>query len=286
MSGACADIGPIISAAQMLESRATSMTNRYALPPNHDFLWSQLIELPYFRALLRAVESRFYQKLPVVEPVLDLGSGDGSFAAQTFSRPLEVGLDPWPAPMREARRRGAHKLLVLADGAHMPFANATFQTIISNSVLEHIRDIDPVIVESFRVLRSGGYFLFCSPSEHFTDWLIGAKAFGDSYRRWFNRIARHEHCDGPTVWEKRLERAGFMVEKIWYYFSPRATQTLELGHYFGLPNLISKKLFGKWVLYPSRSNPYLRFLDATLRPICDEPPGETGSCLFCVARKP
>lgn len=262
------------------------MRNDYALPTDHDFLWHQLSELPYFRALLRAVESRFYQDLPIVEPVLDLGSGDGSFAAQTFAKKLDVGLDPWRPPLWESRGRGAHKLLTLAEGACMPFATNSFNTVVSNSVLEHIPDLDPVIVETFRVLKPGGYFLFCSPSDHFTDWLIGAKIFGDSYRRFFNQIARHHHTDSPQRWRERLGRAGFSVERIWYYFSPRATQTLEMGHYFGLPNLISKKLFGSWVLYPSKSNPYLRFLYKRLEPIYNEQNGAVGSNLFCVAKKP
>ena len=251
-----------------------------------DYLWNQLAELPYFRALLRAVESRFYEDLPVVAPVLDLGSGDGSFAVQTFARPLDVGIDPWWAPTEEARKVNAHKLLALSEGARMPFPDNSFQTVVSNSVLEHIPDLDPVISEVVRVLRPGGYLLYCSPSDHFTDWLLGAKILGDSYRRWFDRISRHQHCDSPAVWTTRLERTGLRVEKIWYYFSPHALQTLELGHYFGLPNLVTKKLFGKWVLFPTKSNPFLRFLDATLRPIYNEPLGETGAYLFGVARKP
>jgi SAM-dependent methyltransferase len=167
----------------------------------------------------------------------------------------------------------------------MPFATNSFNTVVSNSVLEHIPDLDPVIVETFRVLKPGGYFLFCSPSDHFTDWLIGAKIFGDSYRRFFNQIARHHHTDSPQQWRERLEKVGFSVERIWYYFSPRATQTLEMGHYFGLPNLISKKLFGSWVLYPSKRNLYLRFLYEQLKPIYYEQNGAVGSNLFCVAKK-
>ncbi|MCL5999836.1 MAG: class I SAM-dependent methyltransferase [Chloroflexi bacterium] len=260
--------------------------NEFAATMPRDYLWNQLAELPYFRAILRAVESRFYENLPIVAPVLDLGSGDGSFAAQTFARPLDAGIDPWFAPTQEALRQKAHRVLALAQGAHLPFADGTFQTIVSNSVLEHIPDLNPVIVDAFRVLRPGGYLLFCSPSDHFTDWLLGAKILGEPYRRWFNRISRHQHCDSPATWQRRLEAAGFQVERLWYYFSPHALRTLELGHYFGLPNLVAKKLFGRWVPFPSRLNPYLRFLDATLRPIYDEPLGDTGAYLFGVARKP
>jgi SAM-dependent methyltransferase len=262
------------------------MRNSYALPADHDFLWEQLIELPYFRGLLRAIESRYYQDLPIVEPVLDLGSGDASFAVQTFSKKLDIGLDPWRAPMAEARTRNAHKLLTLAEGARMPFKDASFNTIVSNSVLEHIPDLEPVIAESFRVLRPGGHFLFCSPSDLFDRWLIGASVLGNSYRNFFQRISRHAHCDSPARWTQRLQSHGFAVDKIWYYFSPKALRTLEMGHYFGMPNLISKKLLNQWVLWPSKSNPFLGALDKSLRPLYDEGPQKEGAYLFCVARKP
>ena len=277
------------SKIQRREDRRTHciMKNAYAQPEGHDFLWSELVELPYFRALLRAVESRFYQTLPIVAPVLDLGSGDASFAVQTFSKKLDIGLDPWRAPMAEARTRNAHKLLTLAEGARMPFASNSFNTIVSNSVLEHIPDLEPVIAEAFRVLKPGGYFLFCSPSDHFADWFMGASLFGDAYRRFFNRIARHKHTDSPDQWRARMERHGLTVERSWYYFSPAATRALEGGHYLGMPNLFAKKLFNIWVPFPSKNNPLLRFIDARLRPLYDaEPAPGPGSCVFVVARKP
>ena len=46
-----------------------------------DLLWQHLKDLPYFRALLRAVEARFYADLTLGEPALDLGCGDGHFAS-------------------------------------------------------------------------------------------------------------------------------------------------------------------------------------------------------------
>ena len=42
-----------------------------------DLLWQHLKTLPAFRALLRAVEARFYQQLDFPGPVLDIGCGDG-----------------------------------------------------------------------------------------------------------------------------------------------------------------------------------------------------------------
>mgnify|MGYP001161512639 FL=1 len=45
-----------------------------------DLLWQQLKTLPAFRALLRAVEARFYEQIPLPDPILDIGCGDGNFA--------------------------------------------------------------------------------------------------------------------------------------------------------------------------------------------------------------
>ncbi|MBX7213002.1 MAG: class I SAM-dependent methyltransferase [Thermoflexales bacterium] len=264
---------------------AGAVTNPYAPAEPRDYLWNQLAELPYFRALLRAVESRYYADLPMVAPVLDLGSGDGSFARQTFGRPLDVGIDPWKPPMAEARRVGAHAALALAEGAHMPFADASFNTVISNSVLEHIPAIEPVVAEVGRVLKPGGRFMFCGPNERFTEFHVGGKLLGEGYRNWFNKIARHARLDSEAVWRERLVRHGFEVEQAWHYFSPRATRTLEMGHYLGLPNLITKRLFGQWVLFPSRANPALRALYAWLKPIYNEPTGMPATQLFVVARK-
>lgn len=253
--------------------------------PNRDHLWQQLCDLPYFRALLRAIEARFYKDLPIAAPVLDLGSGDGLFAQQTFTRPIDVGIDPFYSPTFGKIYREGYLALSTAEGAHMPFADASFQTIISNSVLEHIPDIEPVIAECYRVLKPGGTMLFCSPSDHFTDWFVGAKFLGDAYRNWFNKIARHHHCDSPEAWAARLSKHGLSVERSWYYFSPRALRILEIGHFLGVPNLLSKIVLGKWVLWPSVNNPMLKLLHTWLTPVYNEALPPTGACVFIVARK-
>ncbi len=65
-------------------------------------LWRHISNLPYFRALLRAVEDRFYQDIQLPKPVFDLGSGDGHFASVAFDKKIDVGMDPWVAPTLEA----------------------------------------------------------------------------------------------------------------------------------------------------------------------------------------
>ncbi len=291
-----------------------------------DLLWRHLRDLPAFRALLRAVEARFYADLPLPRPVLDLGCGDGHFASVAFDEPLEAGFDPWWGPLTEARERGAYRLLAQADGARMPYPDETFAAVVSNSVLEHIPRVQPVLAEVARVLRPDGIFYFCVPGPNFLPFLSIGRALdrlwqrgtqlvtlrtckpanlqtcplahlptcppanlptcppADLYRRFFNRISRHYHCDGADVWARRLEATGLRLVRWWPYFSRRALAALEWGHYLGLPSLVCKKLTGRWVLYPSRTHLWL--VERLMRPFYEEPLPQQGAYLFFVARKP
>ena len=157
---------------------------------SEEILWRNLRELPYFRAILRAVESCLVQQVELPEPVLELGCGDGHFASVTYSDVLDVGLDPSIKPMREAQGRNAYKLLVQADGAISPFAAGTFSSALSNSVLEHIPQLDDVLHELSRVLRPGAPFVFTVPNPGYETMLsipmisekIGLRSLAEVYR--------------------------------------------------------------------------------------------------------
>ncbi len=243
-----------------------------------DYLTPHLRELPYFRALLRAVEARFYEDISLPGPVLDLGCGDGHFASLTFDKPIDMGLDPWWGPIQEAVGYGSYQHLVCAAGDQMPYPDGFFASGISNSVLEHIPDLDPVLAEVSRVLKPGAPFIFCVPNHRFLEtlsigrWLdkIGFSGLANNYRSFFDRISRHYNCDSHPVWENRLAAQGFVIEEWWDYFPPSALHTLEWGHYFGLPSWFSKALFGRWILSPTTWN--LALTERLVRPHYDSDP--------------
>ena len=257
-----------------------------------DYLWLHLRDLPYFRSLVRAVEARFYEQIELPRPVLDVGCGDGHFALVAFDQPLDVGIDPWAGPVHQAASRGGYRSVILGDGGRMPFPEHSFASAVSNSVLEHIPQVETVLAETSRVLLPGAPFVFCVPNHNFLPSLsvsnaldkMGLRPLGDAYRRFFNRISRHQHCDPPEVWQARLERAGFRLERWWHYFPPRAMHVVEWGHYLGLPSLVSHFLFRRWILVPTRWNLALTwrivqpYFDAD--PICPD-----GVYSFYIARK-
>lgn len=263
-----------------------------AYQAGRDHLWSQISSLPYFRAVLRAVEARFYETIELPAPTLDLGCGDGHFASLAFPRRLDVGLDPWPGPLREARKHGVYIKTIESEASTIPYPDAYFASAVSNSVLEHIPDLNPVLRELSRVLKPGGHFIFCVPNQRFLPTLSINRGFerlhltplARLYRQFFNRISRHHHCDDHATWQQRLDDHGFEILACWDYFSPHAQAVLEWGHYLGLPSLICRWLFKKWILLPTKWN--LSLTEAITRQVYNEPSiQEKGVYTFFIAKK-
>lgn len=257
-----------------------------------DALTRHLREMAPHRALLRAVEARLMGEVPLIHPVLDIGCGDGHFASVAYREPIDVGLDPMDRDLREAATRIPEVYLnvVKGDATAMPFADGSFATVVSNCVIEHIPDVDATLREISRVLRPGGTFATTLPSERYPDWLLGStvarrlglrrlsRAYGDV----FNRISHHHHVDPPEVWTRRLDAVGLEVVEHRYYFSPEAHRAFDLAHYIGVPNLITKRLFGRWVVHPAQAWP----LERWYRRYYEEPLPEVGAYQFvrCVKR--
>lgn len=262
-------------------------------PTTDDLLWQQLKTLPAFRALLRAVEARFYSHIPLPEPILDVGCGDGNFAELALPRQrITAGIDPWWRPLNKATRTDRYDLLIQAMGDNLPFPDHFFASAFSNSVLEHIPDIQPVLNEVGRVLRPGARFIITTPSHLFTEYLGGAAFFrrinldglGERYQRFFNFISRHAHTDSPQIWAERLALAGFSVERWQYYFSRDALRVLEFGHVQGLPSAALHALTGHWIVAPWESS--LAPTERWVRPYFEEetlPDG--GAYILIIARK-
>lgn len=257
-----------------------------------DLLKTNLSELPYFRGFLRAIEARFFQDLELTEPVLDVGCGDGYFAASTFKRSIAIGIDPAFKSLKEAGQNKGYEHLINCLGNQLPFKNTHFSTVFSNSVLEHIPNVDEVLGEINRVLKNGGKFYLSVPNSNFSLNLsvarfldrFGWRKLADFYRKIFNKISRHYHTDTPEKWKERLNKSGFKVRAGWNYFSPTALRILEWGHFFGFPNWFCKQLFKRWVLNPNSLIVHLTYR-WLLRYYREDPISSSGAYSFLIAEK-
>ena len=256
-----------------------------------DYLWPQLQDLPYFRGLLRAVEARLLQQFNLPAPVLDVGSGDGHFVSKAFDQLIDIGIDPALNLLREAKNRGAYRLLLQADGARMPCAAGSFASAMSNSVLEHVDHLEALLSEIGRVLQPNAPFVFTVPNPRYRTQLsvprylrrLGMKRLATAYQDWFMWVSRTKNLLHEDGWTSLLEQAGFEVERTQRYFSPNALRCLEWGHYFGAPCLLPRLVAGRWILAPKRWNLWLT--DRLVRRYYDELPSAEGTYTLFLAHK-
>ena len=256
-----------------------------------DFLGEHLRELPYFRSILRAVEAELLQSVELSHPILDVGCGDGHFASVAMDQAIDWGIDLHLPSIREAQSRGAYRAIAQANGSRMPFPDEVFASALSNSVLEHMPDLESVLAETSRVLRPGALFVFTVPNPGYRDRLsfpqflrrLHLGSLGDAYERYFMWMSRTYNLFNEQQWDELLSRTGFEIEQTFRYFPPSSLHALEWGHYFGAPCLIPRWLVGKWILVPQRWN--LKWTDRIVRRYADASPSEDGTYSFYKVRK-
>ncbi len=222
------------------------------------FLKRYIKERPLFLSLIRAREAVLFQScLPLEAPILDVGCGDGYFAKVALSNNsqveksiIDVGLDVKGSRIEEAKKINVYKKLVTYEGKNMPFKSNYFSTVVSNCVLEHINDLDLVLKEINRVLKPGGLFQTTVMAAPWERNLFMTKIVGNWYKDFMRKKQVHINLLTRKLWDKRFRKAGFQIKRVEGYLSPKACRLIDFCHYTSIPNLISYKLFGKWVLFP------------------------------------
>ena len=102
--------------------------------------------------------------LPAAGSALEVGAGSGRLLIRVGrERPYRlVALDYAVYSMRavgeNARRADREVRRLLGDARTLPFADASFDVVLSGGLLEHFRDARPVVAEMARILRPGGLF--------------------------------------------------------------------------------------------------------------------------------
>jgi 2-polyprenyl-3-methyl-5-hydroxy-6-metoxy-1,4-benzoquinol methylase len=105
------------------------------------------------------------QRVTAGDGVLDLGSGDGAFAAELVRAGCAVTMaDVADEALRRARLRAPDADAVkLAEGEPLPFEQDAFDVVWAGEVLEHVADVVGLLAEVRRVLRWGGRLLVTTP---------------------------------------------------------------------------------------------------------------------------
>ena len=107
----------------------------------------------------------FVRGLGPVRRALDIGCGDGRLTAELDAAALTAA-DVSPVALERARARlpSAAALVELEPDAPLPFADGSFELVLSAETAEHVRDLQLFLSETRRVLVPGGELALTTPA--------------------------------------------------------------------------------------------------------------------------
>lgn len=132
-------------------------------------------------------------------PVLEIGFGTGRHRLFFSGRPEEYFVsDSSEWHVTTEAWRSLRGRAVRCDARQLPYRTVAFETVISIYNLEHISDLDSVLREAHRVLRSKGRFLVALPCEGGLLWNLGRELttrprFQHRYGINYDKIIAYEH---------------------------------------------------------------------------------------------
>jgi ubiquinone/menaquinone biosynthesis C-methylase UbiE len=173
--------------------------------------------------------------------VLEIGVGTGLSFPHYPPDVRVTGVEPSAPMLRRAKQRaedlGRDVELVQAPAEQLPFADGSFDTVVSLVVLCSVHDQGAALTEIRRVLRPGGRFLF---SEHVRADDPDVARRQDRYARPWAWFACGCHPNRDTL--AAIEAAGFEIVEVEHEERPE------------IPALVRPHVRG-WGLTPSGSDP-------------------------------
>jgi ubiquinone/menaquinone biosynthesis C-methylase UbiE len=161
--------------------------------------------------------------------VLDVGCGQGVDLAQlAMAGARPAGVDLTPRHVELARRHlallGLEAEVTQGDAECLPFADASFDRVLSNGVLHHTPDIQAALQEILRVLRPAGearVILYNKRSFHYwIDQVLAHGLIGGG-------IFRERGMSG--VLARRVEHSTADARPLVRVYTPRTTRRLLNG---------------------------------------------------------
>jgi 2-polyprenyl-3-methyl-5-hydroxy-6-metoxy-1,4-benzoquinol methylase len=107
------------------------------------------------------------ERVAAGQRVLDLGCGDGAFAAALVAAGADVdAADVAAEAVRRARGRApGARVQQIGEGDPLPYPEDAFDVVWLGETLEHVADVAGLLAEVRRVLRWGGTLLVTTPDQ-------------------------------------------------------------------------------------------------------------------------
>lgn len=213
-----------------------------------DYFRKYLEVAPLALAIWRSLEANAVSKWRLRRPILDIGCGFGEFGGVFFDSFIEVGIDISASDLALAAQKRKYKKLTLADARNLPFKSSSFRSIISISSLEHIKGVEKVFFEAYRVLEPGSLFIFTVHTTTLNKLLFMPFA-RNFWMRQYHKLFKHEINTTKEEWLKMAKNAGFKIINCQGIISKLQLMLFELALPTAVPSQIFRKLFKKRMFF-------------------------------------
>lgn len=230
-----------------------------------NYLFQYLMLGPMSLAICRTLECETLSEEKFDRPILDIGCGDGHFSDFLFAESVDVGIDPQAREISKARVTSAYKELIVCPGDSIPKSDGSFRTIFSNSVLEHISDVKPVLIEAARLLASDGRFLITIPTNKVQTYTpisrllraLGLANKADSFESCYNSFWKHYNVFSVEEWETLFSECGLKVIEKSEYCPKTLVAWFDCLLPFAFPGYLWEKITGRWLISRNLRQLYL-----------------------------
>lgn len=250
-------------------------------------------------ALQRSIEANIWDACKFKSPVLDIGIGNGEISKFIFKnhRPIDVGIDIDKSGLANAKATRKYKKVMCGDAQKMPFKDASFNTVVSNSAFEHVSDDLKAVSEVSRVLKNEGLFFLVVPDANLQYWIYEYEKDRDKSNakdklEKFNKRVYHLHYRSLSGWKKIFKKNN--MEIVFYrYFFPKEVALL----WYKIVKVFTYSFRGRELWSYLGHSKFTKFLPKKLIQLMEEiglkklyekgffSDPEEGAQLFIIARK-
>lgn len=103
------------------------------------------------------------------ESIIELGCGLSPMLTFADKFTTKIGVDFSQETIKQASEIYKNVLYVLSDVLYTPFANETFDVVVSGEVIEHLEHPQLLINEMERICKKGGIMILSTPHLEFED---------------------------------------------------------------------------------------------------------------------
>ncbi len=110
--------------------------------------------------IIKIIEDAGKKRNPALR-MLDIGTGNGEIAHH-----LSQHFDVTSVDIVDQRQKREGFSFIKANGEQLPFANQSFDVVVSNHVIEHIANADHHLAEIARILKPDGLAYLATPNRN------------------------------------------------------------------------------------------------------------------------